>query len=46
MFSSKKKQQKLKQNKNRKNLYVRSYKYFPFSTLVRPKFSSIVDGQD
>ena len=30
--------------KKRKNLHVRSYKYF--SALARPKFSSNVDGQD
>ena len=31
--------------KNRKNLYVRSYKYFAFSALVRRKFSSNVVGK-
>ena len=35
----------LTKKKNRKNLYVRNYKYFAFSALVRRKFSSNVDGK-
>ena len=35
-----------KKNKQKKICTVRRYKYFAYSALVRPKFSSNLDGQD